>query len=100
MVKKRRYTRDFKEHAVQLARSSERGLMRIASDLGVPPSTLHDWLEEVLAAEKKPSPAADSGPLSHAEREELKRLRRETERLQEERAFLKKAAAFFAKENQ
>jgi transposase-like protein len=38
------------------------------------------------------------GALTSEEREELRRLRRENHRLQSERDFLKKAAAFFAKE--
>ena len=39
------------------------------------------------------------GALTTAEREELTRLRRENKRLQMEHEILKKAAAFFAKEN-
>ena len=42
---------------------------------------------------------ASYGELTTAEREELARLRREVKTLRIEREILKKAAAFFAKEN-
>ena len=43
--------------------------------------------------------ATPNGPLTTEERQELARLRRDNKRLQMERDFLKKAAAFFAAEN-
>lgn len=43
--------------------------------------------------------AATNGALTTEERQELVKLRREVKRLQMEREFLKKAAAFFAAEN-
>jgi len=43
--------------------------------------------------------AGQSGELTVSEREELKRLRRENAELREDREILKKATAFFAKEN-
>jgi transposase len=42
---------------------------------------------------------SNTGALTTSEREELQRLRRENKHLQMEREILKKAAAFFAKEN-
>jgi transposase len=46
-----------------------------------------------VRGEAPPAPDAESPEL------ELRRLRRENERLRQERDFLKKAAAFFAKES-
>jgi transposase len=64
-------------------------------DLGVPPGTLDRWVEIAR------SRATDKGEpeMTVDERNELKRLRREVVTLRQERDFLKKAAAFFAKEN-
>jgi transposase len=66
----------------------------VAKDLDLTESALRNWVNEAKASEK-PRPAE---ALSAAEREELLRLRKENRQLQMERDFLKKAAAFFAKE--
>ena len=96
MVRKRKYTPEFRAEAVKLVKTSEKPLAHVAKDLGIPEGSLYQW---VRAAEKTEE-SQDDAPLSENERAELKRLRRENERLQMEREFLKKAAAFFAKENQ
>jgi transposase len=64
----------------------------VAADLGVSEQTLRNWRRQGdIDAGRVEGLATD-------EREELRRLRRENRRLQEEREILKKAAAFFARE--
>ena len=92
MVKKRRYSPEFRAEAVKLVKTSGKPMTQIAKELGVPESSLSGWMKAAEQVERKDA-------LSESEREELKRLRRENERLQMERDFLKKAAAFFAKES-
>ena len=58
-------------------------------------SSLRNWVERARADRGKGKP----GVLTTAEREELSRLRKENRELRIERDILKKAAAFFAKEN-
>jgi len=90
----RHYTIEFKTEAVQLAKTSEKPAAQVAKDLGIPVTTLYDWMHQADAdAGEGPS---DKPTIS--EKEELARLRRENERLRQERDFLKKAAAFFAKD--
>ena len=86
-----RYSAEFKADAVRLVRSG-RSIPDVARELGVSTEGLRGW---VKADERRGQP----GALSDAEREELKRLRRENAELQEVNTILKKAAAFFAKEN-
>ena len=98
MVKKRqRYSREFKLEAVELARESDRSVAEVARDLGVNAKTLYGWIRQV---ERRDPAAVFPGNGNRApEEDELWRLRQELERVKQERDFLKKAAAFFARES-
>jgi transposase-like protein len=93
--KRRTYTREFKAETVRLVVEGGRSIPEVARDLELTESALRLWVHkaEVDAGRGKP------GELTTAEREELQRLRREVKTLRLEREILKKAAAFFAKEN-
>ncbi len=86
------YTDEFKREAVKLLRTGERTIPQLAKDRGVSPQSLRNWSTQLDVDEGR------AEGLSSAEREELKRLRRENRVLAEEREILKKAAAFFARE--
>ena len=89
--KRRQYSTEFKAEAVKLV--LEQGLSRAQAsrDLGVTESVLCRWVQVAVESEVP-------GALSSAEREELRRLRRENTTLRKERDILKKATAFFARE--
>jgi transposase len=93
--KRRVFTEEQKLAAVEHVRSTGKTVYQAAQDLDLTETALRRWIAE---AERKARPALE-GELSVEEREELRRLRRENQRLQLERDFLKKAAAFFAKES-
>lgn len=96
MARKRRtFTAEFKTEAVRLCKIGDRTIKQVAEDLDLTETALRDWVKraDIDAGEGPP------GALTTAERDELTRLRRENKRLQMEREILKKAAAFFAKEN-
>ena len=95
--KRRQYTREFKVEAVRLLDESGRSKGQIARELGIHESMLKRWKADL---EGHPPAAAfpGNGKLSAAE-EEIRRLRRELEQARQENAFLKKAAAYFAKES-
>src|SRR3954454_4533943 len=98
MARKRRtFTKQFKEEAVRLTESEDRTLEAVAEELGVPASALYRWRNE-LRGVAKPLDVKDSEALSPTEKAELQRLRKEVQRLRMERDILKKAAAFFAKD--
>ena len=67
---------------------------RVARDLDLTESALRTWVDQARADRTN----GRTG-LTTEEREELRRLRQENRVLQTEREILKKAAAFFAKEN-
>jgi transposase-like protein len=92
---RRKFTDEFKAKAVQLVQSSNKTVAEVARDLDLTPSALGAWLKQAeIDAGRGPA-----GALTTEEREELSRLRKEVRVLKEEREILKKAAAFFAKEN-
>ena len=71
-------------------------LADVARDLGVDAQVLRRWQEQVAV---DPGTAFPGNGRSPAEESELQRLRKEVVQLKAERDFLKKAAAFFAKES-
>jgi transposase len=77
--------------AVRLAQRGDVPVVQVADDLGIHPSLLHKWIKQFG---KQPSGSQTTAD-EHAE---LMRLRRENRILREEREILKKAAAYFAKE--
>jgi len=92
---RRSFTAEFKTEAVRLCRVGDRSITQVAADLDLTETALREWV-------KRADIDAGNGPegaLTSDERAELTQLRRENKRLQMEREILKKAAAFFAKEN-
>ena len=92
--KRRAFTPEFKVETVRLVRGGK-SIPEVARDLDLTESALRLWVRqaEIDAGRGKP------GELTTEERQELQRLRRENRELRIEREILKKAAAFFAKEN-
>jgi transposase len=93
MAKKDAYPREFKERAVAAYRAGGRSKDDLARELGISPTSLHNWVKQA---------AVDAGQLAGVatdDRAELVRLRRENRRLELEVEILKRAAAYFAKEN-
>jgi transposase-like protein len=96
--KRRQFTREFKLEAVRLLSSDNRGVGDLARDLGVREDTLRSWKKQAegRAGLKRDDVFPGNGKLTSKD-EELRALRRELEEVRQERDFLKKAAAYFAK---
>ena len=90
-----KYTQEYKDEAVELVVSSGRPIAEIARDLGINEGTLGNWVQTA-----KKSGKVQEKPLDTDERARLKELEEENRRLKMERDFLKKAAAWFAGQNQ
>ncbi len=90
---------EFRARACELVVSSSRPRSQIAADLGVSDATLYKWMAKAKPPKLPLSGDAVEEPLTETERVELKRLRREQHVWEMEREILKKATAFFVKEN-
>jgi len=88
-----RYPPEFRRRAVELARRREKPIAQLAADLGVSDASLHAWLKQADIDEGR------TEGLTTEERAELVRLRRANRVLEMENEILKRAAAFFAREN-
>jgi transposase len=88
-----RYPAEFRERAVELARLREKPVKQLATDLGISDQTLHNWLRRADIDEGRRE------GLTTEERAEIVRLRRANRVLEMENEILKRAAAFFAREN-
>ncbi len=88
-----RYPAEFRQRAVELARLREKPIKQLATDLGISGQTLHNWLRRADIDEGRRE------GLTTEERAEIVRLRRANRVLEMENEILKRAAAFFAREN-
>ena len=88
---RRRFPKEFKAEAVRQSEREGVTARQVAEELGISDKLLYKWRRELLKAPEE-SVSGDQAAL----RDEVKRLRRENERLLEERAILKKAIRYFA----
>lgn len=84
---------ELRRRAVDLARSGQQPVAKVASDLGISESCLRRWMtqDDVDAGRRQ--------GMSSDERRELVELRRRNRVLEMEVEILKRASAYFAREN-
>ena len=89
------FTPEYKAEAVQYVLSSKQSVAEVARNLGIVEATLGKWV-----ARARENGEIKEPELTVSEKAELQRLRKENQTLRMERDFLKKAAGFFASQNQ
>ena len=92
---RRRFPKEFKLEAVRQSEREGVTARQVAEELGIPDKLLYKWRREFL---KEPEQSISENQASLEA--EVRRLRRENERLLEERTILKKAIRYFATEEE
>jgi len=90
---RRSFTPEFKAEAVRIAQTPGKTIAQVARELDLTETALRAWVKRA-EVDEHPHP---QGPLTTEERTELTRLRRELRTVEQERDFLKKTAAYFAR---
>ncbi len=90
---RRRFTQEFKDELCHEVISTSKPIREVAEAYGVGPETLRNWLVKYRNAH-----GGSDTELTVTERVRLKELERENQDLRAETAFLKKASAYFARE--
>ena len=93
---RRKFTGEYKAEVVRLVRDGGKTIGQVSKDLDLTESAVRNWVSQAAID----GGAGPRGALTTEERQELTQLRREVRQLRMEREILKKATAFFAKENQ
>lgn len=89
-ISRRKYSPQFKDQALE--RAEKEGVPQVAKDLGIAESMLYSW-------RSKKQLFGNSLENQKCQQADMARLKRENARLLEENSFLKKAAAYFAKDS-
>ena len=87
----RKFSEEYKKDAVKMVIENGIGTTQVSKDLGVGRSTLEKWVRSYKSSN-------EGQVVSINEREELRKLKAENQKLKIERELLKKAAVFFANE--
>jgi transposase len=90
----KRYSPEFKEQAARKVIDNSLPIAQVARELGVNDTTLGFWVKAY-----RKEIAGDPLPPGMPEAERVKELQRRVRDLEMELAFLRKAAAYFAKEH-
>ena len=92
MSQRKAYSPEFKDEAVREVIEKSRSIADVARDLGLHHQTLYNWVKAFRDRRD-----ADGDELTVAERAKIRELESKVRDLEEENRFLKKASAFFAR---
>jgi transposase-like protein len=91
--KYQKYSPEFREETAKLVVDGGQSIAQVARDHGLSETTIGNWVRKY-----REDHAGEEPPLELSDRARLRELERENREMAMELAFLKKAAAYFAKE--
>jgi len=95
--KTKSYPESFRREAVRLADLPDRTATDVAKALGIHVGQIYNWRTQFSKLSKGQFTVADGTNYSKQEIAEIRKLKKEIAELKQERDFLKKATAYFAK---
>lgn len=95
--KTKSYPESFRREAVKLADQPDRTAADVARELGIHVGQIYNWRTQFNKLSKGQFVVADGTNYSKEEKAEIRKLKKEVAELKQERDFLKKATAYFAK---
>ena len=95
--KTKSYTEEFRRQAVSLADQQGKSAREVADELGIHVGQIYNWRTQFNKLSKKQFTVADGTNYSQEEKAEIRKLKKRVAELEQERDFLKKATAYFAK---
>ena len=98
--KTKAYPESFRKEAVRMADQPDRSAADVARELGIHVGQIYNWRAQFNKLSKGQFTVADGTNYSVTEKAEIRKLKKEVAKLKEERDFLKKATAYFAKVDQ
>jgi transposase len=91
--KYRKFSPEFREEAARMVVDTSRPIADVARELGINETSLGNWVRDY-----RKKHAEDEPPLELSKRARLRELEQRNREMEMELAFLKKAAAYFARE--
>jgi transposase len=95
--KTKAYPESFRREAVRLADQPDRTAPDVARELGIHVGQIYNWRTQFNKLSKGQFTVADGTNYSVEEKAEIRKLKKRVAELEQERDFLKKATAYFAK---
>ena len=96
-LQRKSYNEAFRREAVRLSEQPGRNATEVARELGIHPGQIYNWRTQFNKFSKRQFTVADGTNYAKAESDEVRRLKKRVAELEQERDFLKKATAYFAK---
>lgn len=94
------YTEEYRREAVRRAGEPGHTAASVAKELGIHPGQIYNWKRQFTRLSDKQFNSVNGVDYSKSESEEVRQLKRERDELRKELDFLKKAAAYFAKQHE
>ncbi|WP_218573544.1 transposase [Rheinheimera lutimaris] len=94
------YSEEFRREAVRLSDLPDKTATSVAQELGIHPNQIYNWRAQFNRLSDKQFNSLNGVDYSKDESDKIRQLKRELDTLKKENEFLKKAAAYFARQQE